>query len=475
MPITIPFKNIMDFGARPNDDSAAAKAANSAAFEQAQAAMNNAPDAFGHLLFVPSGRFYLAKELRIWKSLELFGTGIRGESILVLPHQDVVAGQEKASIIIDPPGAAPDRTGTNCVIRDIQIHSASDWANRMGNQPPPPYALTPQTDPALGTPGIELRAQAYIERVYIAGFIGSGIYVHGDHNLGTNANQWRIKDVFVDACGGHGIHVEGSESQGGLCTGALIMAGGGNGIQDSSGGGNTYVGCYAEEMDFGRGYETDSPGQVSFIGCFSEALKPTRLAVGGHVWIGGSARGFEDSTAAFIVQSLSELYPFAVYNNVQTKDAKLMLGYNDGSNAVYGWSAKGEDGNFWLMRWLDSLQIWSTERGNDHPPSPFQVSYQTGTGHVRGLGLQGFPALLVGSAEAEANPNRSKAVRLESLATAGSPPPDGPYQRGDLILRAPADYDDQQNLPEFVGWVCVNDANPGPNRLVWKQFGKIEL
>lgn len=100
------------------------------------------------------------------------------------------------------------------------------------------------------------------------------------------------------------------------------------------------------------------------------------------------------------------------------------------------------------------------------PPSPFQVSYQTGTGHVHGFGLQGFPALLLGSAEAKATTSRSKAMRLESLATASSPPADGPYQGGDLILRAPADYDDQQNLPEFVGRVCVNDANPGPNRLV---------
>jgi hypothetical protein len=227
-------------------------------------------------------------------------------------------------------------------------------------------------------------------------------------------------------------------------------------------------------MDFGRGYETESPGQTTFVGCFSEAAKPTRLAGGGSVWIGGSAGGFEDSASAFIVQSLGEVYPFPIYSNVKTKVAKLMLGYDDDSNALYGWKAEAEGGNFWLVRWLDTLKAWSTERGNDRPPSPFQVSYQTGLGHARGDGLQGFPAMLLGPVESDAVTGKPKAVRLETLATAGSPPADGPYQRGDLILHAPSDYDDPLNLPEFVGWVCVSDSNPGPNRLVWKRFGSIE-
>ena len=58
--------------------------------------------------------------------------------------------------------------------------------------------------------------------------------------------------------------------------------------------------------------------------------------------------------------------------------------------SLYGWKAEAENGNFWLFRWLDKLKAWSTERGNDRPPSPLRVRLPDGLGHARGDGLQGF-------------------------------------------------------------------------------------
>src|SRR5262245_15090260 len=106
-----PFVSIMDFGANPNDSSATAKVANSAAFDKAQETMTSDPEIWGHPIFVPSGRFYLDRNLHISKSIHLFGTGLQGESVLVLP--------EGASIIIDPATKErPTRSGNECVIRD---------------------------------------------------------------------------------------------------------------------------------------------------------------------------------------------------------------------------------------------------------------------------------------------------------------------------------------------------------------------
>ncbi len=98
-----------------------------------------------------------------------------------------------------------------------------------------------------GTPGIKMHAPAIIQSVYIKGVTGTGIYIFGSgkvsHGDVYNANQWRIHDVYINICGGHGIHVDGGETQGGLCTGAKIIVVGGSGIYESSFGGNTYVGC----------------------------------------------------------------------------------------------------------------------------------------------------------------------------------------------------------------------------------------
>lgn len=92
-PFVTPFVSIRDFGAVPDDPRRAVRLANSEAFDRAQAAMKSDPFAFGHPLFVPSGTFYLAGDLHVSKSLELFGTGALGESILMFPSIFGITGE----------------------------------------------------------------------------------------------------------------------------------------------------------------------------------------------------------------------------------------------------------------------------------------------------------------------------------------------------------------------------------------------
>jgi hypothetical protein len=160
-----------------------------------------------------------------------------------------------------------------------------------------------------------------------------------------------------------------------------VISIGGNGIYESSFGGNTFVGCYAEEVR-GRGYFADTPGQATFCGCFSESQKPTRLAGGGISWLGGSAGGFEGSENALIFEGFSNVHPFEI-PNLLNKQIKLMLGYNDNTNALLGWKSNTEDGFFWLFRWLEQFKAWSTESGNAFPGA-LRVNYQTAVGHARG-------------------------------------------------------------------------------------------
>lgn len=467
-PFVTPFVSIRDFGAVPNDPSLVVRLANSRSFEQAQDAMQSELAAWGHPLFVPSGTFWLADDLHIKKSLTLFGTGIQGESVLKFP-----VGR---SLIIDPgQGNEGDRTldGSECVICDLQIISEEEWVTDLQvpfnatNFDPPTFEST-----SRGTPGIMMGTTATIQRVYIKGFSGTGIYLK---KIGpTNVNQWRIHDVYIQDCGGHGIHVGGhgpeqdpakSETQGGICTGAKIFTAEGNGIYDGSFGGNTYVGCYVEETK-GRGYASDSPGQCSFIGCFAEAIQPVRLRGGGNVWVGGGVLpGFTDDTTAFIAESYGNVHPFAV-PNLKDDRIKLFVGYpNDRSDPTIICAWENSNAEFYLMRWDMDNKIWTVENGAVLPLKDANgeflglreltqrniATYLTGTGHPRGPWLQGFVEILLGPADSPIKISRGDVA-----------PDDGKV--GDIVYKLVPEAD------KFIGQVCIDSGPPAQ----WRPFGKIE-
>jgi len=482
--------DIRDFGAVPNNTTPGARAANTLAFHLIQSVMKNVVDgidySWGGRVFVPPGVFYLNDDLHIIRALELFGTGLQGESVLKFP-----AGK---SLIIDRGDGTAD--GSECVIRDLQIISEEEWVTNLaapfnaGNFDPPALEGT-----SLKTPGIWMGTTATVQRVYIKGFRGTGIRVKKIAK--TNVNQWRIHDVYIESCGGHGIHIGGhggadpdnvdpdkSETQGGFCSGAKIFTVEGNGIYDGSFGGNTFVGCYVEETK-GRGYSSEAPGQVSFIGCFAEASEPNRLAVGGSVWVGGSsAKGFTSDTVAFIAEDYLNVHPFEVPNRASImfpKDQipkfgksfntiKLYVGFpNDLTDptTLYAWGKYG-DHNY-VVRWDEDNKIWATENAAALPVpkqpdgTPFKLrelgnryiaTYLTGPGHPRDPWLQGFGEMLLGPANSPIKISR------------GQKPADGTGQPGDIVYNSSPQLIENDDLG-YVGYVCMMDGT-------WKPFGKIE-
>jgi hypothetical protein len=388
------------------------------------------------------------------------------------------------SLIIDGGDVAnPTLGGIDCVIRDIQIISEENWTTDEispfdgDNFDPPTLEST-----SKGTPGIRMGTTAIIQRVFIKGFTGTGIHVK--KTRATNVNQWRIHDVYINTCGGHGIHVGGlglepgtgqSETQGGLCTGTKIIVVGGSGIYENSFGGNTYVGCYVEVAK-GRGYSSESGGQVTFVGCFAEANEPVRLSRGGNVWVGGSTlAGFTDDTTAFITESYGRVHPFEV-PNLKDPDIRLLVGYpNDGTDptTVCAWSTKNGEGGaveFYVMRWDVDNKIWAIENGGVLPEVDAEgkflkldrltnrqiANYLTGNGHPRGPWLQGFGEMLLGPANSPIKISR------------GVQPAVGTGEPGDIVYNANPQVDVNDGVSDFIGYVCIGAAKE------WKPFGKIE-
>jgi hypothetical protein len=425
------------FGATMNDDTAGAT--NSTVLQHIQEAIFNGNEVWGHSIFIPPGALHLADDLHVFRAIELFGTGIQGESRIVM-----APGK---SVIVDPVGGAPNHSGTECVIRDIQIISGDNWtATNATPFNPDNFSPGNYEGTCLGTPGIVLNAPATLARVCIIGFSGTGVYVYAGGT--TNANQWRMHDLYVSMCGGHGIHVDGGETQGGFCSGAKAIAIGGNGIYESSFGGNTYVGCYTEYV-IGRGYSCDTVGQATFVGCFAEAAAPSRLL--GAVFIGGNPGYLTSDTVALIAPSVVDVKPFNINNIKGTSTITTHVGVDDASHAPLGWRTSDDGAYFW-QRWSREQQAWIFERHGSSTPAGYVTGSTDAAGgslHPRGAGVQGFPWILLGS-NPTAPDTGKPAIRITTSPSVPDwDPDDDIWHVGDRIFNteaAPGAAD---------GWVCV--------------------
>jgi len=449
--------DIRDFGAVPDDQSLSARAANTGAFRLIQSVMKNVVEgidySWGGRVFVPPGVFYLDDHIKIERAIELFGTGMQGESVLVF--------DPGKSLIVETQATSSDgKTASDCIVRDIQIWSAEDWNFTKD----PTVDLTTFAGPSTGTPGVKLNAKAILQRLFIKGFSGTAVEIIADlyAEPPTNASNWQIQGGYFNQCGGHGVHTDGGDANGGLCVG-LYMAGiGGNGIYESSQAGGTYIGCYVEEAK-GRGFhnaqgpaaeQINIGNQATFVGCFAEGTQPSRLVGLGGVFLGGSS-AFTDDSAAFVCLGFSPVAPFEIPNPTNPS-IKLLAGYKDPTNAIFGYQTADEGGSVWLFRWLKDLNVWSTELGNSFPTS-HRVSYQTAFGHPRGEGFQGFPSLILGEVSDPPTPNIK-------IAVGDAEPTAGKWERGDRV------YNSSPEAGGNEGWVCVAGGTPGD----WKKFGVIE-
>jgi len=201
--------DIRKFGGIPNDKSPEARAANTRAFRLIQSVMKNEVGgidySWGDRVFVPPGVFYLGDDLHIVRALELFGTGMQGESVLVF--------KKGTSLIVDTEATSSDgKTAANCLVRDIQIWSEENWDFTQ----PPTVDLITLEGKSTGTPGVKLNAKAILQRLFIKGFTGTAVEIFGDSGgtPSTNTNNWQIQ----------GDSIPNAVAMGFIQTGAMLTA-----------------------------------------------------------------------------------------------------------------------------------------------------------------------------------------------------------------------------------------------------------
>lgn len=133
-----------------------------------------------------------------------------------------------------------------------------------------------------GGHGIKLRARATIRDVTIDSCSGNGVHIEAqDPELiaaQANANAWRLDNVLVFSCDGHGYYINGSDTNGGLAVGGDLTGNGllpngrsaGNyAIYESSFLGNTFVGC-SMEANGNAVFAASIGGSSVFLGCYLE-------------------------------------------------------------------------------------------------------------------------------------------------------------------------------------------------------------
>lgn len=225
-------------------------------------------------LFIPAGRYFLGlNTLDIVTTMIIEGEGVGSEAAAstVLRWSAGATGiriQAATTSGDTTSGLSLSYSGDGSIIRNLAL--IGGYAGVDGN-----------------FHGINMRARATIQDVFIDLFQGEGIYIHAVAPTDGNANNWRIHRTTIQRTR-TGLFVDGPDVNAGVCEGLSVNACRAWGVWDSSFLGNTYVAAHVAGCTSGA-YKTDDPSARNvFIGCYSESGQPQSSLIAPTLVIGGS-------------------------------------------------------------------------------------------------------------------------------------------------------------------------------------------
>jgi hypothetical protein len=260
--------DVKQFGAKGDgttDDYTAFKKA-----LDAMAALSNANNPRGAVLWIPFGKYRLTKTLHVTRQMVIQGeSGSGWYSGSVLFFADDIDG-----IVIHRPSTVPARIGIApgrgdwTVIRDLGITGRATYSLKSAKVPPfnedDPLTAANQWATRTGHPplagsGVVLYARAMIENCLISGFKYDGVHVettdYSDNfdpspkgsRVEKNANNFEVRNCRIELNGRHGIFTAGDNANAGRIVGVDCSNNASWGIYDRSFLGNTYVGCHVSD------------------------------------------------------------------------------------------------------------------------------------------------------------------------------------------------------------------------------------
>lgn len=212
------------------------------------------PDLYGGCVQLGFGQYNLLTTLTLDKSVSLQGTvsgGAWGGTRLAC---GVAASP---CIVVTSPWVQ---------IRDITLDGATQGKASVSN-------------------GIEMRARARLEHMYIQKFGGHCVYVNG--GSGYNVNGWSVEHSRIVSCGQDGIHVVGANGNAGMALFDDLAEINGIAINDLSFLGNSY---FANQVATCKGgsYSCALGNQrCVFVSNYVESDTPCPTITNPSMWVGG--------------------------------------------------------------------------------------------------------------------------------------------------------------------------------------------
>lgn len=386
----------------------------------------------GRALRIGPHTYRLSKTLIIDRSLTLLGeTGL---------------AHGRSRLLFDPGVGGLIIRGSTPALRDLVIQSSegrclSKSEHREGRC-------------RSGSTGVTIEGPARLEGVYVTQFAGHGFHITADKHreAPSNANGWLLVDCQAVKNGGHGLAVEGGDTNAGLSLRFNASNNGGWGIFEHSFLGNTHVACGLASNDTGAVLADKRAARNLFIGCYVESGR-----IGGRLdvsypslWISGW--GTPNGDGLFLRDGAFAGGRWRAENARDPKDTVTLALGSTVPRAALELESNADRHPYRLEHGVPSAGWWGLRHAMADGRVPFAFS---GAGADEEPGVAWMPnGLLVG---------QGKSRRRVSVASSPTKP-----RKGDVVL-----FED----PAAEGWigkVCVDPSGSDGKGPKWKRFGRLE-
>ena len=375
----------------------------------------------GKVVQLSSKTYHISGPIYLKRSVQLRGVGNQG--FYSATKISVTGGQ--TAIIIDNIYTSSDGgSGSWSHISDMQIESAT------------------QTGSA---DGVVFKTRASMDRVRVDNFGGNGISINCDVGMvpSQNGNLWTLYDCYTDQNLGHGLYINGGDSNGGVSIKHQSDANGGYGIYDSSFLANTHIGSHTQGNKLGGYFSDDPNASTVFMGCYSEGDEPASSISYPAIIIGGvlSLR-LGTSTCITLKSGINRPMTFKVdsVGSVQigtlgsNPNSYLIMGNPDnGSDFTFRYEAPGGYSKFFSFKMTESGSGYGLMFANTlaQIPGPKQIA-------------QGTPVFPF-----------SYFLKKAHITSDSAIPAEGTWDVGDQI------WDSAPTAGGMVGWLCATAGTAG--------------
>lgn len=228
----------------------------------------------GSIIQIPFGVYYFSRGITLKRGVMLRGSGMENSALAVTATRANTCLLFAAGV--DGVTTSTTFHGLYSQVADLEIRAVSKSSTKHG---------------------IVMPAVARVRNVHVVGFKGHGINITASSASSQDANGWWVEQSRIDSCDGDGLHVSGTDANGGNAIGVTAANNGGWGFFNNATYGSTYIGCTDDANTTGG---VKSSNRSVYIGHLNKTGQPANEldepgTIIGGTWLSGFASGMESA------------------------------------------------------------------------------------------------------------------------------------------------------------------------------------